>query len=133
MAWCHHNPAVPVPVQVPGTETLENMEVDPVPDTTGTMETDTGSIAIHPVGQVLDAGQTTVEADTDMPDLIPQTGEDNSDDEAEEEELQERQQPRSSVRIAQGILKPSKYAMASVGTLVLTKDQWDTAMQGGGR
>jgi hypothetical protein len=63
-----------------------------------------------------------------MPALVPQGGDDSDDETEEEEESQEQQQPRHSARITQGVLKPSKYAMASIGTLVLTKDQRDAAI-----
>ncbi len=76
----------------------------------------------------MDTGLTSVETDTDMPELIPQE-EDDSDDKAEKEEEDSKvqQQPRCSAQIAQGILKPSKYAI-SFGTSVLTKEQQDAAI-----
>jgi hypothetical protein len=73
-----------VPVQVPGTETVEDMEIDPpVPENTN-VEVETTSTSVHPVGTVPDVGLVAVQTDTDIPELIPQ-GEDDSDDEAEEE------------------------------------------------
>jgi hypothetical protein len=114
-----------VPVQVPGTESIEDMEIDPpVPESTK-VEVETTSTSVRPVGTVPDVGLITVETDTDIPELIHQ-GEDDSDDETEEEE--EQQPPRCSARIAQGILKPSKYAMVSVGTSVLTQEQRNAAI-----
>jgi hypothetical protein len=112
-----------VPVQVPGTETVEEMEVEPVLESTSTTEREVNmqGTYVQPVGSVPNVGLTAEETDTDMPELIPQGG-DDSDDNTEEEE-HDQHPPRCSARIVQGILKPSKYAMASVGTSVLTKEQ----------
>jgi hypothetical protein len=110
-----------VPVQVPGTEIVEDIDIDPIPESTN-VQTETASTSVQPVGSVPDVGLTTLDpdTDTDMSELEPQ-GKNDSDNEAEEEE-HEQQPPRCSARIAQGIMKPSKYAMASVGTSVLTKE-----------
>jgi hypothetical protein len=114
-----------VPVQVPGTKTVESIELDVVLASTSTSEE---RVPVQLVGPVPDVEPDRLETeDTDVPDLVPQE-EDDSDGEAEEEEETVLQQPRCSTRIAQGILKPSKYATASVGTSVLMKEQRDAAI-----
>ncbi len=64
-----------VPVQVPGTETREDMEVDTVPASTRTEADNIQSMSIQLLGPVLDTGTPALETETgetatDMPDLI---------------------------------------------------------------
>jgi hypothetical protein len=51
--------------------------------------------------------------DDNLPALEPQGPDDESDNEAEEEEEDDTPPPRRSARIAGGVLKPGRYAMAS--------------------
>jgi hypothetical protein len=56
----------------------------------------------------------TAEAEDDnLPELEPQGPDDESDDEAEEEDEEDTPPPRRSARIAGGVLRPGRNAMAS--------------------
>ncbi len=118
-----------VPVQVPGTETEEDMDIDPVPESTN-VETDTVSTSVQPVGTVQDKGLVVVGTDTDIPELIPQ-GEDDLD-------LSKRARP-DIMMVTSFLCTRVQYAMEEdwkklervLGYLLATKEQCMVLCTGG--
>jgi hypothetical protein len=96
-------PDVPTPVEI------DTVVPEPVGDTSGIGNAG-DELNTAESGQREYAAVQEEEEDPEMPGLIDPE-DDASDDEAEEEEEENR--PRRSARIASGILKPSRYTMAT--------------------
>ncbi len=62
--------------------------------------------------------------------MEPQDPDDESDEEAEEEEKDDTPPPRRSTRIAGGVLKPGRYAMASTKVTTKQKEKSEERKQG---
>jgi hypothetical protein len=90
-------------VQVPVESTIDVPESSDVP---GETQEVADSSEIFPT-------ETTEAEDDNLPELESQGPDDESDDEAEDDDEEDTPPPRRSARIAGGVLKPGRYAMAS--------------------
>jgi hypothetical protein len=113
-------PAVPVSEAVVQSQEMKESEGVPVPVTDTTDVPDSVDVPV-PVTQevsiIAEIMQRTeileVAEDDNLPELEPQGPDDKSDDEVEEEDEDDTPMPCHSARIAGGVLKPGRYAMAS--------------------